>query len=229
VSSIQQSILQRLRMVPPNVGLRFAEINIGDVPSDQFSYHLRQLQRNNLVIKRADGTYSLSVQGKSKAPLIAPHDPRLITQGYVATRIVLTKQEAGQTYYLLQKRSLSPLQGALTTPGGKMMGGMEAEEAARHYMARQTGLQCDVQCMGMTHFMDEYQGEMVQDRYFLVFRADNPTGELRPEGPRGENQWLTYDQIKAAPATLPGLLTIIDIACGDALRFEERRFILEEF
>jgi ADP-ribose pyrophosphatase YjhB (NUDIX family) len=229
VNEIQQMILRRLRTLPADAGLHFAEINVDSIPSDQFSYHLRQLQRNNLVVKRADGTYSLSAQGKSKAPLIAPHDMRLVSQGYVATRTVLVKQEAGQIYYLLQKRSVSPQQGALTTPGGKMMGGMAVEDAARHYMARQTNLTCTVQLKGMVHFMDEYQNEMVQDRYFLVFLATDPEGELLEEGPRGENLWLTYDQIKDAPTALPGLLTIIDMACGETLRFEERRFILDEF
>jgi ADP-ribose pyrophosphatase YjhB (NUDIX family) len=229
VNEIQQSILQRLRTLPPDASLRFAEVNADGVPSDQFSYHLRQLQRNGLVIKRVDGTYSLSTQGKSKAPLIAPHDIRLTGQGYVATRIVLTKQEAGETYYLLQKRSLNPQKGSLSTPGGKALGGTTVAEVARHYMARQTGLTCTVQVKGMVHFMDEYQGEVVQDRYFLIFLATDPVGELSEEGPRGENLWLTYDQIKNMPEVLPALLTIIDIACGDTPRFAEQQFILDEF
>ena|SRR5581483_9441723 len=97
-------------------------------------------------------------------------------------------------------------------------------------MRRQTSLLCDVTLKGITHYIDEYQGSIiVQDRYFFVFHATNPKGELKPEGPRGKNIWQSYEEIKHSTQTLPNLLKTIDMIYNDTLSFHEAQFILEEF
>jgi len=229
LNNIQADILRRLRKLSPDERLRFAEINVDSISSDQFSYPLRQLQRSGLVIKHPDNTYSLSVEGKSSAPLIAPHDNRLASQGYVATRIVLTREEDGQQEFLLQERSVNPQRGMWSTPGGKIASGTTTDYAARHYLQRQTGLKCDVTLAGIAHFIDEYCGSVVQDRYFFVFLAANPVGDLITEGPRGKNVWVSYADIQHSPQALPGLLSIIDMSSRSCLSFEEQRFVLKDF
>jgi ADP-ribose pyrophosphatase YjhB (NUDIX family) len=226
VNPIQVAVLRRLSK---GEKFRFSEIKLRDIPSDHFSYHLRQLMRTGLIIKNLDGTYGLSVLGKNQTQLISPETNRYKEQGFVAIRLVLTKREEGKEYFLLQERADIPYQGMLSTPGGKIPFGSTVEEAAKYYMDYETGLHCDVELRGTTHFIDEFENEIVQDRYFFVFLATNPRGKLSLEGPNGKNLWLTRDEIKNSPRSLEGLLSIIDMAQGHNLSFREDTFEVQKF
>jgi ADP-ribose pyrophosphatase YjhB (NUDIX family) len=226
INPIQVAILRKLSK---GEKFRFSEIRLPDVPSDHFSYHLRQLLRAGLIIKHDDGTYGLSVLGKSQTQLISPETNRYKAQGFVAVRLVLSKQENGQEFFLLQERADIPFQGMLLTPGGKIPFGKTIEAAARYYMEYETGLLCDVTLRGCTHFIDEYEREVVQDRYFFVFQATNPKGKLLRHGPNGKNTWLTREEIERSPQSLEGLVSIIDMACRPNLSFNENTFEVQKF
>ncbi len=226
INDIQSDIIKRLRRVS---GMRFAALNVDNVSSDQFSYHLRHLQRTGLVEKDEQGLYKLSVTGKSQSLLIAPDAAGFIRQGFIAVRVVYTKSENGQQFFLLQKRAEVPYQGRLTEPGGKIVAGSTVDEAARYHMRYQTGLDCNVELKGLVHFLDEYQGQIVQDKYFFVLHATRLAGELRTDGPLGENLWMTYEEIKASPLSLPGLLTTLELGVGERFAFHESKFVADEY
>src|SRR5689334_21385459 len=85
-------------------GLRFSQINAPKLPTDQFSYHLRQLQKAKLIEKLPDQTYRLTVEGKRKAILLRPADHGFIDQGFTAVIVVVSKEEDGQQFFLVQER-----------------------------------------------------------------------------------------------------------------------------
>ena len=218
IHSIQASILRQLTAAET---LRFAELKEPNIPSDQFSYHLRQLLKLGFIEKDADNRYRLSGRGKSRSHLLYSNKDGFIEQGFLAVRIVLAKVEHGKTYFLMQERHLVPYKGTYGTPGNKIFFGENIAQTAVRTMKEQTGLTCEVHLRGIRHFKDEYQGICMQDKYFFIFAASDPRGTLIPNGRGGKNMWLTYDEIKASGRSIHGGLDILDIAQGKGDYFAE--------
>jgi ADP-ribose pyrophosphatase YjhB (NUDIX family) len=222
IHSIQAAILRDLTA---SEALRFAELNTSDVPSDQFSYHLRHLLKLGFIEKDADNLYRLSGRGKSRSHLLYANEDGFIEQGFLAVRIVLTKVEHDTTYFLVQERHLVPFKHTLGTPGNKIFFGENIAKAAVRAMKEQTGLVCDMELRGIRHFKDEYEGVCMQDKYFFIFLASNPQGELLESGRTGKNIWMTYDEIKASGRSIHGGLDILDTAQSKQLTgFSENTF-----
>jgi ADP-ribose pyrophosphatase YjhB (NUDIX family) len=209
INGIQAGILRQLFVKD---GLRFAEINQDNVSSDQFSYHLRQLVKYGLIEKSADNTYMLSAMGKTRTIMLYPNKDGFIEQGFMAVRIVLSKIVDGREYFLVRKRTAVPYKGTYATPGDKIIFGEDIAEAAKRAMRLHTGLDCVMRLCGITHIKDEYLGKIVQDKYFFVFTASNPKGELLVDSPTGINEWLTYEELEASGKSIQGGLEIIKMA-----------------
>jgi len=82
---------------------------------------------------------------------------------------------------------------------------------------------------GMVHFKDRYEGQIVQDKYFFVFAASNPRGQLKPRGETGRNVWVTRAEIEVSDRTHDGLLHIIDMAQTGQMSFAEEMFTVTEY
>ena len=226
INSIQAGIMRQLFF---NDGLRFAEINVDDVPSDQFSYHLKQLLKYDLLEKSPDNTYRLSVMGRTRAIMLYPAKDSFIEQGFLAVRIVLSKVEDETQYFLLQERAAVPFKGTYGTPGDKILFGEDVEQAAIRAMQLQTGLLCDVTLCGIKHIKDNYRGKVVQDKYFFVFRASNPQGVLLARGRTGKNMWLSYDQVHSSGRSTNGGLELLEMAGTQRLQFDEQTFAIDSY
>jgi len=226
IHSIQAAILRRLSV---SDGSRFAELNADEVPSDQFSYHLRQLIKLGFIEKTADNLYRLSGRGKSRGHLLYSNKDGFIEQGFIAVRIVLTKVEQGKTFFLVQHRNLVPYKDTYGTPGNKIFFGEDVADAAVRAMKEQTGLTCTMQLKGIRHIKDEYQGVCMQDKYFFIFAASNPQGELAETGRTGKNLWMTYDEIKTSGRSIHGGLAILDIAQQDHMSFTEETYRVDAY
>jgi ADP-ribose pyrophosphatase YjhB (NUDIX family) len=226
LNDIQAGIVRELFF---HDNLRFAEVNADNLPSDQFSYHLRQLIKYGLIEKTPENTYRLSTLGRTRAIMLYPTEGNYIEQGFLAVRLLLTKEENGQQLFLMQKRSAVPFQGTYATPGDKILFGEDAHVAAKRAMHMQTDLECDVELKGVKHYKDNYLGKIVQDKYFFIFRATDPRGTLKPKGRTGENVWLPYDKATTSPPAISGARSIIDTALGDQFTFEEKTFMIDEY
>ena len=209
--------------------LRFSEINVIDVPSDQFSYHLRQLIKYGLVEKTEAGLYTLSVNGRSRAILLDAKSNQFIEQGFVACRVILAQEQAGVRRYLVQHRTKVPYQGNISEPGGKILFGEDVLVAARRNFLVETGLECDIEVRGIVHFKDEYSARIVQDKYFFVVWATNPRGDLLPKGETGENAWMTLEEITTNPKTHQGVTDMIAIAEAGHFGFLEATHVTNEY
>jgi ADP-ribose pyrophosphatase YjhB (NUDIX family) len=226
IHGIQASIMRQLFF---KEDLRFAELNVNAVSSDQFSYHLKQLMKWGLIEKGPDNTYKLSVLGRSRAIMLKSDTDQFIEQGFLAARIVLSQMRGDQRYFLMQKRAATPYKGTYATPGDKILFGEDVHVAAQRAMAMQTGLNCDIVLRGIKHVKDNYQGKIVQDKYFFVFSATNPRGELLPSGHTGANLWLTYEEIRDSGHSIQGGLEIIDLSRTPRLLFDEKTFVIEKY
>ena len=129
----------------------------------------------------------------------------------------------------MQIRSRVPFLGYLGEPGGKVLFGEDVAEAAKRNMIVETGLECDISIHGLAHFKDNYQGNIVQDKFFFLVKASDPRGTLKPAGPTGKNVWMTLDQILAFEKVHFGVLDMINICEGKDFRFLEETRAVEEY
>lgn len=211
-------------------GLRFAEMNVDHISSDQFSYHLRQLRKYGLVEKQTDGAYTLSVLGRSRAVMFYPNKSSFIEQGFVAVRVHLSKVEGGQQYFLMQERMIVPYKGTYGSPGDKVFFGEDVAEAARRAMLQQTGFECNVKLCGVTHFRDKYLGRIVQDKFFFVFSAEYVSGEFIEVGIKGnKNIWLTLEELKESPKTIRNSVEMIEMSMSESLTMPEATFEVDSY
>jgi ADP-ribose pyrophosphatase YjhB (NUDIX family) len=226
VNEVQALILRQLSL---RGDLRFSEVNVENLPSDQLSYHLRQLIKYGLVEKSAQNVYSLSVNGRSRAILLDAKSNRFIEQGFVACRIVLARDSGGGRQYLMQRRTRVPYTGRIAEPGGKVLYGEDVLTAAQRHLLAETGLECDLRVRGIVHFKDEYLGRIVQDKFFFVVLATNSRGDILPKGETSENTWMTLEEIIANPKTHQGVTDIIAMAEAGGFGFLESTHVTEEY
>ncbi|HSX30790.1 MAG TPA: NUDIX domain-containing protein [Candidatus Saccharimonadales bacterium] len=228
VNGVQAGIIRQLFY---RERLRFAQLNVDRVPSDQFSYHLRQLVKWGVVEKGADNQYSLTINGKDRALMLSPKHNSFIVQGFVAVRVVLSKIENGTEYFLLQKRTMVPYKGTYGTPGDKIMFGEDVVEAAVRAMRQQTGLACDMELRGIRHIKDRFENKLRQDKYFFVFSATNPRGKLHPVSAagNGKNVWLSLAELEASGRSIQGGVDILQTAKNTTLTFQEVTYDVDSY
>ena len=203
---------------------RFALLNTEKYPSDQFSYHLRQLVKEKYIEKSADNVYKLSSKGINSATMISPETRKPLEQGFLAIRTVLCREVNGIEQYLVQRRKKVPFMGYLSTPGGKIMYADKVLEAAARVLRFETGLTAQLEVKGIIHMTDTLQGEIAQDKYFFVVRGDGTKGELIENGDTGDNIWMSYEQVLSDEFRHGGLLEVIDTARGMHSWFGEYSF-----
>lgn len=221
INKIQADIMRRLH---EQDGLRFAEINREKVPSDQFSYHLRQLMKAKIIEKLPDQTYRLTTRGRPKAIMLKPTKNGFIEQGYLAVIVIATKRENDKSYFLIQERDKVPYKNTIACLGDKIYYSEEVQTAAERAFQAQTGLSGDIQLRSIWHLKDVYKGEIVEDKYFYVHIATNLVGTVKPIGSTGKNLWMTLDEIEQSDRRIHGIGSIIRSTQSPQLTFHEETF-----
>lgn len=222
VNHVQATIVRQLFF---RDNCRFAELNVEKIPSDQFSYHLRQLVKYGTIKKHTDGRYSLTVSGRTRAVMLYPDKSTFVQQGFLAVRLVITKQEENRQFILMQRRTAVPYKNKLATPGEKIMFGEDVVYAAAQALRKQTGLSGKPTLKGIHHLKDVYQQDIVQDKYFFVCLVANPQGELQHTGRSGVNIWMPFDEVAASTDLVHGCMELIKLALGAGdLSFHEKTY-----
>lgn len=228
-AAINEVQAQIMRQLFKRDVLRFSEINTEGLPSDQFSYHLRQLTKNGLIEKLSDNRYRLSIMGKSRAILLDTRSSKYIDQGFVACRVILGREVNGKKEYLIQKRTRVPYYGYIADPGGKILYGEDVAAAAKRNMLAETGLTCEMTVQGIAHFKDDFKDSIVQDKFFFVIKATKPSGTLLQNGPTGENLWMSLEEIQTSEKVHKGFVELIQIAEGEGFGFIEATHVVSEY
>lgn len=226
VNDIQADIIWKLSNNP---GLRFSEIRNPETPSDQFSYHLRQLLKYNVVEKDPKGCYTLTVMGKSRSLMLDARSKSFITQGFVAVRVVVTKPSPRGTLYLIQKRGRVPYKGYLGEPGGKVLFGEDVLDSAQRNLKKETGLTCQLELKGLMHLKDVYNDTLQQDKFFFVAKGTEPQGTLKTSGETGTNSWMTLPTLRAAKKVHFGVMAMIEMCNKQGFEFKEQTHKVREY
>ncbi len=226
LNKIQYAIVRSLFLKDAQ---RFSELNQDSIANDHFSYHIRTLIGNGYIYKDSEGKYHLTTTGRTSATLLKNDESSYVNQGFVACRVVLTRERNGEKQYLLQRRTAVPYMGSYAEPGGKIIWGEPVLQSAHRNMLEQTGLDCDLEIKGQVHIIDDFENEVVQDKYFYVIKATNPKGTLKEFGSTGVNVWMSEKEVKSNPKVLHAVQLIGEIADSPTYRFEETIYYPDEY
>jgi len=185
--------------------------------SDAFKFHLRSLQKAQLVQKLEDGSYSLTPQGNEFANNLDEAKRKVQKQPKLTTRIVVARTSAsGETEYLLQERLRRPYWGFWGCIGGPVQWGQSFEATAAAELKKQANLEATFEVVSFyrKRDYDESSGDLLEDKLFAILRASDVRGELESNWEYGANAWMTLDALKKQEKYFISTVAMVEAAEG---------------
>ena len=196
----QRIILKKLMYNPK---LRFSELQIQDMTSKHFNYHLKQLKEMKLI-EKIGNNYNLTTEGKKYVAMVDEANMKLEQQPKVSIVVFPERiNSKGQIEILLSKRLKHPNYGKVVGIGGKVRFGETFEEAAIRELKEETGLSGESQMSGIIRKIgfqsDDKQNahDVVLDIVFILFHVTNIKGKFIEQNPDQLNIWC---ELKAIPS-----------------------------
>jgi len=229
IHPIQAGILKELVFHPER---RFSELNAEGISSDQFSFNLRRLTELNLV-RKTDTGYELTATGKEFANRFDTDSPQMVLERQAKIGVSIScvkKDEAGKDLYLIQQRLKQPYFGYHGFITGKVRWGETILETATRELQEETGLSASMTVSGVKHKMDYSEtGELLEDKYFFVVKAENPTGTLRDNIKGGKNAWFSEKGLLKLPDVFDGVDETVEIIKSGVFQFVERKYTVKRY
>jgi ADP-ribose pyrophosphatase YjhB (NUDIX family) len=182
-----------LRLLNDDKAHRFSELNDSEYNSDQFSYHLKQLVKAQLVEK--DNGYRLTNNGKRE---VLAYDRKLVPHHHqrISIQLVIQKEEK----YVIQHRQQSPFKDYWEFPTAKIVFGSEVNTFVMNVLKEETDLTVTGHFKGIVHKIEKLGNQtLFDDKYFLVYHIQNVAGQLKPNFEEGSNHWLTLSEMQLHP------------------------------
>jgi 8-oxo-dGTP pyrophosphatase MutT (NUDIX family) len=209
---------------------RFADLNTLKLPTDHFNFHLKQLLVLGLVGKSPDNKYCLTTKGKEFANRLDTDKIVLERQAKVAVVVCAIRQRGKIRQYLVQQRLKQPSYGFYGFITGKIKWGETVDETAARELLEETGLKAKLSLAGIEHKMDyPAKGKILEDKFFFIFRAENPKGILAENFEGGCNVWLTEREILKLPDIFDDVLKIIELVNQKNLAFLETKYKVKRY
>jgi 8-oxo-dGTP pyrophosphatase MutT (NUDIX family) len=228
IHKIQASILRELVF---RSRARFAELNIAETPSDQFSFHIKTLLETGLIEKDDENLYELTAKGKEFANRFDTDslNTTVERQAKIGVLVGAVREEKSARHYLIQQRLKEPYFGFYGLITGKIRWGETVIEAASRELNEEAGFRGDPMFLGVKHKMD-YRGDaLLEDKYFYIVRFDHCIGDLQIDFPGGRNAWLTRKEILKLPDLFDGVEESLEMLDQDAPRFIERAYRVRRY
>jgi hypothetical protein len=180
---IQRNILHKLVLQDK---ARFADIKPSGVDSNVFTYHLKQLMKEKLVIKLDDGTYSLTPLGRVAGINVTLSKKELLEQAHSILLMSLRTEKEG---WLLRKRLAQPMYEKVGFVHAEPVAHEPALKTASETFTLRTGLTADFKVAG-TGYVRLFHGDDLESfTHFTLLTADSYSGVLAPIMRNGENYW----------------------------------------
>ncbi len=178
---------------------RFSELNIDNVSSDQFTFHLKQLADRGIIEKTKEGLYKLTASGKEYANRfdIDSDQIKIEKQAKLSVLVVATQIKNEKKEYLMQTRLKQPFFGFRGFITGKTKIGESVFDTAGRELTEETGLTA----LSLEHIMIYHerifsvQKELLEDKYFFIFLAEDTKGDLISDFQGGKNEWVAETEV----------------------------------
>lgn len=226
---VQTSILKVLLFKPT---AKFSELNELHVSSDHFSFHVKRMVDSGFIQKTNEGEYELTTKGKEYANRFDTDGPKMgiERQAKIGVLVVAMDDTGPERKYMAQQRLKQPYYGFYGFLTGKIKWGETINEAAARELQEESGLSGAMRLTGIKHKMDyDLEGNLLEDKYFYIFRAENTKGSFQETFEGGKNIWLTRNAIKDLPDQFDGVQESIDMASQDGLVFLEKKYAVAKY
>lgn len=221
IHEFQISILRELLFKPQ---ARFRDIKKVDVTNDHFTFHLKQLLKEGLVVK-TNGRYSLSDEGKEFANRMDTDALKLERQAKLGIAIHAIRTRGGIKEYLVHRRLKEPFYGWYGSHSGKIRWGENPLDCAKREFLEETGLTGDFSLKGIVHYHHFHKdGRLLEDKYFWVYKVENTEGIFKEKVPEGENIWMRekeYRKLKNVFADFDEVINGKNLVYIDRTKFVE--------
>lgn len=221
---VQSEILRALLFLPM---AKFSQLNLTGLTSDHFTFHIKKLVERGLV-EKVGVKYTLSSRGKEFANRMDTDTTKIERQAKLAVLVVGIRQDNGPKY-LVQQRRKQPYFGFHGFVSGKIRWGEKLEEAARREFKEETGLEGEPKLVGVEHKQDVRGGVMLEDKYFYVYKMENPTGRLVVDFEGGKNLWFGEEDIRTSDKVFDDMFDILDLINANSINIIERQFEISEY
>lgn len=231
IHPIQTSILKVLTFQPE---ARFSELNTENIPSDQFTFHVKRLLETELVEKNEKNLYQLTQKGKEFANRFDFDSKNkkadIERQAKLGVLVVCIRKNEGKKEFLFQKRLKQPYYGFHGSITGKIKWGESPAEAAARELKEETGLEADLSLAGIEHKTDHDQsGVILEDKYFFIFRAENHRGNFLEEFEGGKNLWINRDGLSGLEDVFEDIPSVLDALEKKEFFFLEQSFTVSKY
>lgn len=212
---------------------KFSELQIPNIESKLFTYHLKKLREQKFVEKK-DNKYYLTLDGKMYLDRIdeANMDIEKLPKVSVATYPLRVNKD-GVTEILLSRRLKHPNYGKVVGIGGKVRFGETFEETAKRELLEETGLRGKFEMTNIlrkiAHNSEEEGSKAIMDIVFVLFKVTEVEGELLNEIKDQENFWYELDKVKDRDDISETLPHFIDKALNGKLDPFEQIVEMEGF
>jgi len=218
---IQKEILLVLLFSPE---VSFSKLNRNKVSTDQFNFHLKRLLISDLV-EKADRSYVLTQKGKEFANRLDTESQVFEKQAKLSVLLCCIDKTNGVTKYLIQQRLKEPYFGFYGLVSGKVKLGETVEETAKRELKEETGLAGKLELIGIEHKMDySKENELLEDKFFYIFRLKNPKGVLKNKFEGGKNIWLTEKEISKLENVFDDMNYLIKLTEKNDFSFVEKKY-----
>ena len=208
---------------------RFSDLKNKNLENDQFNFHLKRLLETELV-EKSDKNYSLTSKGKEFANRFDTEKVNLERQAKLSIVVIGVKNQENETLYLVQQRLKQPYFGYHGFITGKVRWGETILETATRELQEETGLSASMTVSGVKHKMDYSEtGELLEDKYFFVVKAENPTGTLRDNIKGGKNAWFSEKGLLKLPDVFDGVDETVEIIKSGVFQFVERKYTVKRY
>jgi ADP-ribose pyrophosphatase YjhB (NUDIX family) len=197
---------------------RYRDIKPKDIEGNLFMYHLRQLQKENLVEKN-NIWYRLTPEGLRLADTLSLKTLQVRIQPKIVT-LIACQNEIGQ--WLLYRRNRQPFFGRIGFPYGKIHLGETIHQAATRELEEKTGVLAQLTHAGDCYLTTYQSEELVSQMFCHVFLGRKPIGTPAAQSAMGECFWSAISDA-ADPAYFPGFPNIFELICST----NEKRFFAE--
>lgn len=198
---IQKEILYNLIL---SDSVRFADLKPDGIDSNVFTYHLKQLIKQKLVLKNENGTYDLTPLGRVSGINITLSKKELLEQAHSILLMCLRTKDDG---WLLRRRLAQPMYKKVGFTHGEPVWDEPAIETATKTFTERTGLQADFKPAGSGYVRLNHGSELESFTHFTLYYADSYTGTLIPKSRNGENYW-EKDPDFTDPMMIPSMADI---------------------
>ncbi len=227
IHSVQADILMVLLQSPD---ARFSDLNKAEITSDHFNFHLKSLLDKKLIEKNLNGKYQLTTEGKEFADRFDTDTSKYEKQAKIGVMVVGVRVNNGVKEILMQKRLKQPYFGYLGFVTGKIKWGESVSNAGARELLEEANVKAKLTLVGIEHKRDFSKDQnLLDDKYFYVFKAEEIEGELLEKFKEGENIWMTKEKLLEYDKVFHDVKDIINLVEEGQFKFMEQEFVVEEF